>query len=53
MIRAAILAALLTGCATLEAERSCYVGVSLIPPSPVFICGLDVGRAPPPKEIDE
>lgn len=41
MIRAAALAALLaaTGCAT---QPGCYVGFSLIPPTPILVCGLDV-----------
>lgn len=38
VIASAVLA--LGGCA--DATRSCFVGFSLFPPSPVVLCGLDV-----------
>lgn len=38
----------LGGCAW--ATHGCFVGVSLFPPSPVLLCGLDVE---PPKEKGE
>jgi len=45
MLRALLLAAaLLSGCTV---TPDCYVGVSLFPPSPIFICGL--GVTPPEK----
>lgn len=47
MLKAALLAAaLLSGCAI---TPDCYVGVSIIPPGPIFYCGATFT---PPEEPD-
>jgi hypothetical protein len=44
-VRAALVAVLLltAGCSS-TAERSCFIGMSILPPLPIVICGVDFSK---------